>query len=62
MNTLALMLSDFVRQNWVPLLVLGLLIGAWLLLRTPADRLSPEAFQAEVQTGPATVVEVFSNT
>jgi len=56
------MLYDLVRQNWALLLVLGLLIGAWLLLRTPADNLSLETFQAEVRSGRPVVVELFSNT
>lgn len=62
MNTLLTALSDLLRQNWVLLLVLGLLAAAWLLLRTPADNLSLEAFQAEVRSGQPVVVEVFSNT
>jgi hypothetical protein len=39
-NTIVLMLYDLLRQNWALLLVLGLLAGAWLFLRTPADPVS----------------------
>lgn len=56
------MLYDLIRQNWVFLLALGLLAGAWLLLRTPADDLSMDAFQQEIRGGQPVVVEFFSNT
>lgn len=56
------MLYDLLRQNWALLLVLGLLAGGWLLLRTPADDLSVEAFQQEIRGGRPVVVEFFSNT
>ncbi len=62
MTAFRTMLYDLARQNWALLLVLGLLIGAWLLLRTPADNLSLETFQAEVRSGRPVVVELFSNT
>ncbi len=56
------MLYDLLRQNWVLLLVLGLLAGAWLFLRTPADRVSIDLFQQEIHGGRPVVVEFFSNT
>lgn len=62
MTALFTMLSDLLRQNWALFLVLGLLLTAWFILRTPADDLSPEAFQAEVRGGRPVVVEIFSNT
>ncbi len=62
MNAIGHMLSDLIRQNWALLLVLGLLAGAWLFLRTPADDLSVEAFHQEIRSGQPVVVEFFSNT
>lgn len=62
MNGIGYMLYDLLRQNWALLLVLGLLAGGWLLLRTPADDLSVEAFQQEIRGGRPVVVEFFSNT
>lgn len=62
MNNIGYMLYDLLRQNWALLLVLGLLAGGWLLLRTPADDLSVEAFQQEIRGGRPVVVEFFSNT
>ncbi|MCX7856166.1 MAG: hypothetical protein N2556_09410 [Anaerolineae bacterium] len=62
MNSIGYMLYDLLRQNWALLLVLGLLAGGWLFLRTPADNLSVEAFQQEIRGGRPVVVEFFSNT
>ncbi len=62
MNGIGYMLYNLIRQNWAPLLVLGLLAGAWLFLRTPADDLSVEVFHQEIRSGRPTVVEFFSNT
>ncbi|MCS7178201.1 MAG: hypothetical protein RML46_00865 [Anaerolineae bacterium] len=62
MSGIGYMLYDLIRQNWVFLLALGLLAGAWLLLRTPADDLSMDAFQQEIRGGQPVVVEFFSNT
>ncbi|MBO9370811.1 MAG: hypothetical protein J7575_06975 [Chloroflexi bacterium] len=62
MNTIVLMLYDLLRQNWALLLVLGLLAGAWLFLRTPADPVSLDGFRQEIRSGRPVVVEFFSNT
>lgn len=62
MNTLISMLYDLLRQNWTLILVVGLLLGAWFLLRTPADRVSLDLFQQEIHSGRPVVVEFFSNT
>jgi len=56
------MLYDLLRQNWALLLVLGLLVGAWLFLRTPADQVSLDGFRQEIRSGQPVVVEFFSNT
>jgi len=61
-NTIVLMLYDLLRQNWALLLVLGLLAGAWLFLRTPADPVSLDGFHQEIRSGQPVVVEFFSNT
>lgn len=62
MKVIGYMLYDLLRQNWALLLVLGLLAGAWFLLRTPGDHLSVEAFRQEIHGGRPVVVEFFSNT
>lgn len=62
MNAMGTKLYDLLRQNWALLLVLGLLAGAWLFLRTPADRVSIDLFQQEIHGGRPVVVEFFSNT
>ncbi len=62
MNAIVLMLYDLLRQNWALLLVLGLLAGAWLFLRTPADPVSLDGFRQEIRSGRPVVVEFFSNT
>lgn len=62
MNAVGYMLYDLLRQNWALLLVIGLLVGGWLFLRTPADDLSVEAFRQEIRGGRPVVVEFFSNT
>jgi hypothetical protein len=61
-NAIVLMLYDLLRQNWALLLVLGLLAGAWLFLRTPADPVSLDGFRQEIRSGRPVVVEFFSNT
>jgi len=62
MNAIIAMLYDLFRQNWALLLVLGLLAGAWLFLRTPADPVSLDGFRQEIRSGRPVVVEFFSNT
>lgn len=63
MNTIFLMLRDFLRGNWALLLVLGLLAAGWLFLRTPAtDLASAEEFDLQIRSGRPVVVEFFSNT
>lgn len=62
MNTVIHVLDDLLRQNWTLILVVGLLLGAWFLLRTPADRISLDLFEQEIRSGRPVVVEFFSNT
>jgi hypothetical protein len=61
-NAIVLMLYDLLRQNWTLILVVGLLVGAWLFLRTPADPVSLDGFRQEIRSGRPVVVEFFSNT
>ncbi len=54
---------QFLRENWLLLVVIGGLAAMWIFLRTPADDVdSLAAFDAQVSAGQPTVVEVFSNT
>ena len=62
MNAIVLMLYDLLRQNWALILVVSLLVGAWLFLRTPADPVSLDGFRQEIRSGRPVVVEFFSNT
>jgi hypothetical protein len=61
-NAIVLMLYDLLRQNWALILVVSLLVGAWLFLRTPADPVSLDGFRQEIRSGRPVVVEFFSNT
>ncbi len=62
MNAIVLILYDLLRQNWALILVVSLLVGAWLFLRTPADPVSLDGFRQEIRSGRPVVVEFFSNT
>jgi hypothetical protein len=61
-NAIVLILYDLLRQNWALILVVSLLVGAWLFLRTPADPVSLDGFRQEIRSGRPVVVEFFSNT
>ena len=51
------------RENWLFLLIMAGLIGAFLLLRTPASAVSSVAeVDAILQDGQPTFVEFYSNT
>lgn len=54
---------QFLRDNWVTLLVVGAVIAAWLLLRTRSSGLtSTVEFDQRVSAGRPVVVEIYSNT
>ncbi len=55
-------IGQFLRENWVLLVVIGGLVVAWLVLRTPGDDISLAAFDQQVTAGQPVVVELFSNT
>lgn len=57
------MLNHFWRENWSVILVIAVMVGGYLFLRTPGDELvSTVAFDAQVTNGTPTLVEFYSNT
>jgi len=53
----------FLRGNWLFLLVVGGILAAFLLLRTPASPVESVAeVEAVLQNGRPTLVEFYSNT
>jgi hypothetical protein len=53
----------FLRENWLVILVIAVMVGGYLLLRTPGDKLASTAeFDAQVAGGTPTLVEFYSNT
>ena len=56
-------MQRFWRENGLVILVIAVMIGGYLFLRTPGDELaSTAAFEAQVTAGTPTVVEFYSNT
>ena len=56
-------LSRILRENWLFLLVVSLVVGVFLVLRTPASDFASSAELAGVLTdGQPTLVEFYSNT
>ena len=56
-------MSEFLGENWLVILVVGLFAAAFIFLRTPADELaSASEFEGLVSGGTPTLVEFFSNT
>jgi hypothetical protein len=54
---------DFLSGNWLVILVVGVILAAFIFLRTPADKFaSTGEFDTLVRSGAPTVVEFFSNT
>ena len=53
----------FWRENWLVVLVIGVMVGGFVFLRTTGDELVSTAdFDAQVSGGMPTVVEFYSNT
>jgi hypothetical protein len=53
----------FLRGNWLVVLVIAVMVGGYLLLRTPGDEMASTAeFDALVAGGTPMLVEFFSNT
>jgi hypothetical protein len=62
-RTLANYLVKFLRENWLLLLVIGGILGAFLFLRTPSSAVaSVGEVDAILQNGQPTLVEFYSNT
>jgi hypothetical protein len=56
-------LSRVLRENWLFLLVIGGIVAAFLVLRTPASAVSSAGeVDAVLQNGQPTLVEFYSNT
>jgi len=56
-------LLQFLRDNWLALLVLGGLAAAWLVFRTPSsDLASLEEFDRRVRGGRPVIAELYANT
>jgi len=63
MNGIAAGLLGLLRENWLPLLIIGALVVGFLALRTPAsDVASLDEADALLSGGQPTVVEFYSNT
>ena len=53
----------FWRENWLVVLVIGVMVGGFVFLRTTSDELVSTAdFDARVTGGIPTLVEFYSNT
>jgi len=56
-------MQRFWRENWLVILVIAMMIGGYLFLRTPGDELVSTAdFDAQATGGTPTVVEFYTNT
>jgi hypothetical protein len=57
------MMKRFWRENWSVILLIGVMVGGYVLLRTPGDELvSTAEFDTLVTSGAPTLVEFYSNT
>lgn len=56
-------MRNFLRENWLVILVIAVMVGGYIFLRTPGDELASTAeFEAQVSGGTPTLVEFYSNT
>ena len=63
MSDVSVRLSRILRENWLFLLVVSLVVGVFLVLRTPASDIASSAELAGVLAdGQPTLVEFYSNT
>lgn len=63
MRSLAVRLAAVFRENWLVLLVVGAILIAFLVLRTPGTQVASLAeVDALLQAGQPTLVEFYSNT
>ena len=57
------MVKRFWKENWLVIVVITLMVGGYLFLRTPGDELASTAdFDAQVSSGTPTLIEFYSNT
>jgi hypothetical protein len=57
------LMKRFWRENWSVTLLIAVMVGGYLFLRTPGDELASTAeFDAWVTGGTPTLVEFYSNT
>jgi hypothetical protein len=63
MDRLKEWLSRFFRENWLFVLVIGGIVVAFMVLRTPAsDVASMAEVDAQIAGGEPTLIEFYSNT
>ncbi|HEY72264.1 MAG TPA: hypothetical protein G4N99_03250 [Thermoflexia bacterium] len=56
-------MKRFWQENWSVILIIAVMVGGYLFLRTPGDDLASTAdFDAQVSGGAPTLVEFYSNT
>jgi hypothetical protein len=56
-------MKRFLRENWLVILVVVVMVAGYTFLRTPGDDLASTAeFDAIVSDGTPTLVEFYSNT
>ena len=56
-------LKRSLRENGLVILVITIMVGGYLFLRTPGDKMASMAeFDAQVTSGTPTLVEFYSNT
>jgi hypothetical protein len=57
------LMKRFWRENWSVILLIAVMVGGYLFLRTPGDELASTAeFDVQVTGGTPTLVEFYSNT
>jgi hypothetical protein len=57
------LMKRFYRENWSVILLIAMMVGGYLFLRTPGDELASTAeFDAQMAGGTPTLVEFYSNT
>jgi hypothetical protein len=62
-GTLGERLVRYLRENWLFLLLVGGVVGGFLLLRTPSSAVaSVGEVDAQLQNGQPTLIQFYSNT
>ncbi len=56
-------MKRFLRENGLVIVVIAVMVGGYLFLRTPGDKMASMAeFDALVTSGTPTLIEFYSNT